>query len=144
MTMSSWDPSTRTVMSSSKLPSLSALRVIFSAWCSSTSIFPVIGCTSMNWLNRVSGMRIWKTAGMRPQLASTTSYWWNVLVKTVPVSRVSTDSRRRGGSPWAQIVSGRRVSRPVTSQNTDYSIPNHCHVINLQLTFKRPELNSLL
>jgi len=121
MTMSCGEPSTCMVMSSSKLPSLSALRVTSSSWYPSTSICPVAGWTSMNWPKTVSGRRTWNTAGMRPRFASTTSYWWDVLVKIVPVSSVSTDSCRHAGSPSAQITSGSRVSRPVTSQNTDYN-----------------------
>jgi len=119
--MSSGAPSTCTVMSSSKLPSLSALRLICSAWYPSTSIRPVDGCTSINLLNNVSASWMWKTAGIRPRLANTTWYWWDVLVKILPVSSVSSDSWRRAASPSAQIVSGSRVSRPVTSQNTNYT-----------------------
>jgi len=119
---SSWEPSTCTVMYSSKLPIRSALRLISNGWYPSTSIRPVDGCTSTNLLNTVSGRRTWNTAGMRPRLARTTSYWWDVLVKIDPVSSVSSDSWTHAGSPSAQIVSGSRVSRPVTSQNTNYTV----------------------
>jgi len=121
MTMSFGAPTTWTVISSSKLPSLSALRVICRAWYPPTSTRPLDGWTSMNRLNAVSARWIWNTAGMRPWFARTTSYWWDVVVKTVPASRQSSDSWTCGGRPSAQIISGRRVSRPVTSQNTDYT-----------------------